>query len=146
MHKKKASCYCCCCCCNANFIRTRTRKGTIKGERASASCFVFRYACFISFDTTRRPISLLVIIRFRYETLLRKSYVKIQLRLDVQLGSSPVSSLRVVTNGVTSLHANPLRNRAVLLLLFAQDFLDFKGLLRWLFFHNDAEKRERPFE
>lgn len=77
---------------------------------------------------------LLVIIRFRYETLLRKSYVKIQLRLDVQLGSSPVSSLRVVTNGVTSLHANPLRNRAVLLLLFAQDFLDFKGLLRWLFF------------
>ena len=96
---------------------------------------MFRYACFISFiNTTRKPISLLVIIRFfRYETLLRKSYVKIQLRLDVQLSSSPVSSLRVVTNGVTGLHANPLRNRAVLLLLFAQDFLDFKGLLRWLF-------------
>ena len=115
-------------------LRTRTRKGTINGERASERV-VFRYACFISFiNTTRKPISLLVIIRFfRYETLLRKSYVKIQLRLDVQLSSSPVSSLRVVTNGVTGLHANPLRNRAVLLLLFAQDFLDFKGLLRWLF-------------
>jgi hypothetical protein len=44
-----------------------------------------------------------------------------------------VSSLGVVANGVPGLHANPLRDRAVLLLLLAQDFLDFKRLLRWLF-------------
>ena len=43
-----------------------------------------------------------------------------------------MSSLGVVANGVPGLHANPLRNRAVLLLLLAQDFLDFKRLLRWL--------------
>jgi hypothetical protein len=45
-----------------------------------------------------------------------------------------VSSLGVVTNGVPGLHANPLRDRAVLLLLFAQDFLDFERFLRRLFF------------
>ena len=44
-----------------------------------------------------------------------------------------MSSLGVVANGVPGLHANPLRDRAVLLLLLAQDFLDFKRLLRWLF-------------
>ena len=54
------------------------------------------------------------------------------MRLDVQFGSSPVSSLGVVANGVPGLHANPLRDRAVLLLLLAQDLLDFKRLLRWL--------------
>ena len=51
------------------------------------------------------------------------------MRLDVQFGSSPVSSLGVVANGVPGLHANPLRDRAVLLLLLAQDLLDFKRLL-----------------
>ena len=45
-----------------------------------------------------------------------------------------MSSLGVVTNGVPGLHANPLRDRAVLLLLFAQDFLDFERFLRRLFF------------
>ena len=35
-----------------------------------------------------------------------------------------MSSLGVVTNGVPGLHANPLRDRAVLLLLFAHDFLE----------------------
>ena len=80
------------------------------------------------------------ITRFRYFRLklwLRKSYNIehphiICVILDVQFGSSPVSSLGVVANGVPGLHANPLRDRAVLLLLLAQDFLDFKRLLRWL--------------
>jgi len=53
-----------------------------------------------------------------------------------------VSSLGVVTNGVPGLHANPLRDRAVLLLLFAQDFLDFERFLRRLFFLREKEKRD----
>lgn len=53
-----------------------------------------------------------------------------------------MSSLGVVTNGVPGLHANPLRDRAVLLLLFAQDFLDFKRFLRRLFFF-ERKRKER---
>ena len=55
-----------------------------------------------------------------------------------------MSSLGVVTNGVPGLHANPLRDRAVLLLLFAQDFLDFKRFLRRLFlcFWRKEEERD----
>jgi len=53
-----------------------------------------------------------------------------------------VSSLGVVTNGVPGLHANPLRDRAVLLLLFAQDFLDFERFLRRLFFF-ERKRKER---
>lgn len=53
-----------------------------------------------------------------------------------------MSSLGVVTNGVPGLHANPLRDRAVLLLLFAQDFLDFERFLRRLFFFESERKRE----
>ena len=53
-----------------------------------------------------------------------------------------MSSLRVVTNGVTGLHANPLRNRAVLLLLFAQDFLDFKVFGDGCFFTMCRKERE----
>lgn len=52
-----------------------------------------------------------------------------------------MSSLGVVTNGVPGLHANPLRDRAVLLLLFAQDFLDFERFLRRLFFFERKEER-----
>ena len=51
-----------------------------------------------------------------------------------------MSSLGVVTNGVPGLHANPLRDRAVLLLLFAQDFLDFERFLRRLFFFFERER------
>ena len=54
-----------------------------------------------------------------------------------------MSSLGVVTNGVPGLHANPLRDRAVLLLLFAQDFLDFERFLRRLFFFLRVKGRER---
>lgn len=53
-----------------------------------------------------------------------------------------MSSLGVVANGVPGLHANPLRDRAVLLLLFAQDFLDFERFLRRLFFFLRERKRE----
>ena len=56
-----------------------------------------------------------------------------------------MSSLGVVANGVPGLHADPLRGRAVLLLLLAQDFLDFKRLLRWLRFFFERKKRRKSF-
>ena len=56
-----------------------------------------------------------------------------------------MSSLGVVANGVPGLHADPLRDRAVLLLLLAQDFLDFKRLLRWLRFFFERKKRRKSF-
>jgi len=108
------------------------------------SCIVCVCVCNAFFINNARYIRnyYICITRFRYFRLklwLRKSYnIKhphiLCVILDVQFGSSPVSSLGVVANGVPGLHANPLRDRAVLLLLLAQDLLDFKRLLRWLCF------------
>ncbi len=56
-----------------------------------------------------------------------------------------MSSLGVVTNGVPGLDSNPLRDRAVLLLLFAQDFFDFERFLRRLFFF-ERKRKERLAE
>jgi len=52
-----------------------------------------------------------------------------------------VSSFSVVPNSVTGTHADPLRDWAVLLLLFAQDFLNLKRLLGRLLLH--ILKREK---
>jgi hypothetical protein len=51
------------------------------------------------------------------------------MRLDAQLGSSPVSSLGVVTDGVIRAKANPVRDRLVLLLLDGKSALGAEGLL-----------------
>ena len=49
--------------------------------------------------------------------------------LDAELGAAPVTTLGVVTDGVTGAHADPLGDGAVLLLLLAQDLLGLEGLL-----------------
>lgn len=49
--------------------------------------------------------------------------------LDVQLGSSPVSSLSVVSDGVVSLHSDPLRQRSVLLGGLSQLLLGLETLV-----------------
>lgn len=49
--------------------------------------------------------------------------------LDVQLGSSPVSSLSVVSDGVVSLHSDPLRQRSVLLSGLSQLLLGLETLV-----------------
>jgi len=46
------------------------------------------------------------------------------LLVDVKLGSSPVSSLRVVSDGVVSLISDPVREGSVLLGLLGKLFLD----------------------
>ena len=48
--------------------------------------------------------------------------------LQSELGSSPVSSLGVVSDSVTSSHSDPLRNRAVLLDLLAESSLKLERL------------------
>ena len=50
--------------------------------------------------------------------------------LQTQLGSSPMSPLGVVTDFITSLHPNPLRNGPVLLLFLSQELLDPEELVR----------------
>ena len=49
--------------------------------------------------------------------------------LELQLGSSPVSSLRVVADGVVGLQSNPLRYRPVLLQLLGQTTLQLVRLV-----------------
>ena len=48
--------------------------------------------------------------------------------LQAELSSSPVSSLGVVSDSVTSSHSDPLGNRAVLLDLLSQDSLELETL------------------
>merc|ERR1712133_120821 len=50
--------------------------------------------------------------------------------LKLELGSSPVTPLGIVTDRVTRSHADPLRNGPILLLLLRQDFLNFQCLMR----------------
>ena len=50
--------------------------------------------------------------------------------LHTQLGSSPVSSLGVVPDFITSFHSNPLRNGTVLLLFLGLESLDPESLVR----------------
>lgn len=52
-----------------------------------------------------------------------------QTGLEVQLSSSPVSSLGVVSDGVVSLQSEPLWQRSVLLGSLAQFLLDFEALV-----------------
>ena len=49
---------------------------------------------------------------------------------ETQLGSSPMSSLRVVPDFITSFHANPLGDGTILLLLLGQESLDPESLVR----------------
>jgi hypothetical protein len=51
-------------------------------------------------------------------------------RLDAQLRAAPVATLGVVANGVARAHANPLRDRAVLLGRLRQRRLGPEGLVR----------------
>ena len=50
--------------------------------------------------------------------------------LQIQLHSPPVSSLRVVSDFLTSFHPDPLRNRTVLLLFLGHELLDSESLVR----------------
>lgn len=52
--------------------------------------------------------------------------------LQLQLGPSPVSPLGVISNGVTSPHSNPLRNRTILPLSLGEFPLDDEGFVRCL--------------
>lgn len=52
-----------------------------------------------------------------------------RMHLQLKLGSPPVSPLSVVSNSVTGLHADPLRNWPVLLLLLSQLPLDSESLV-----------------
>lgn len=63
-----------------------------------------------------------------YGSMLKKKYFYIR-RLDVQLGSSPVSSLRVVSDGVVSLQSDPVRQRSVLLTGLSQLLLGLETLV-----------------
>lgn len=58
------------------------------------------------------------------------SLSSVSIALQLEFGSSPVTPFSVVTNFVASLHANPLRNRPVLLLLLAQHPLDAESFVR----------------
>ena len=49
---------------------------------------------------------------------------------ETQLGSSPMSSLRVVPDFITSFHSNPLGDGTILLLLLGQESLDPANLVR----------------
>lgn len=53
-------------------------------------------------------------------------------RLQLELSSSPVSPLSIVSDGVSRLHTNPLRDGSVLLLLLSQLSLNSEGLVRGL--------------
>lgn len=55
-----------------------------------------------------------------------------RMNLQLQLGSSPMSPLGIVSDRVTGLHANPLRYGSVLLLLFSKLPLDSESLVRSL--------------
>ena len=46
----------------------------------------------------------------------------------LQLGAAPMTTLSVVADGRTALHAIPLRKRTVLLLLLAEQLLQLEGL------------------
>ena len=48
---------------------------------------------------------------------------------ETQLGSSPMSSLRVVPDFITSFHLNPLGDGTILLLLLGQESLDPESLV-----------------
>jgi len=50
--------------------------------------------------------------------------------LKLELRSPPMTPLGVVTDCVARPHADPLRNRSVLLLLFRQHFLDLQRFVR----------------
>jgi hypothetical protein len=52
--------------------------------------------------------------------------------LHAELGASPMSSLGIVSDSVTSLETDPLWQWSVLLLLLTQDFLGFEGFVGWL--------------
>lgn len=54
---------------------------------------------------------------------------KREIHLDTQLGSSPVSSLGVVSDGVVSLQSDPLRQWSVLLGGLSQLLLDLETLV-----------------
>lgn len=56
--------------------------------------------------------------------------------LQLEFGSSPVSSLCVVADRVSRLHPDPLWHRTVLLLLLRQLAFDDERLMRRLFGHN----------
>ena len=49
-------------------------------------------------------------------------------KLQSELCSSPVSSLRVISDCVVSSHSDPLRNRAILLDLLSKNALEFERL------------------
>lgn len=49
--------------------------------------------------------------------------------LQLELGTSPMSPLGIVSNRVACLHPDPLRDWPVLLLLFSQLFLDSEGFV-----------------
>lgn len=52
--------------------------------------------------------------------------------LQLELGSSPVSPLGVVSNGVPGFHPHPLGNGSILPLLLGKLFLDSEGFMRGL--------------
>ena len=49
--------------------------------------------------------------------------------LQANLGAAPMATLRVVADGVVRLHAEPLRDVSVLLLLLCQNLLHPEGLV-----------------
>ena len=59
--------------------------------------------------------------------------------LDTQLSTSPVASLSVIGNGVTSSQSLPVRHRLVAVLLLGKSSLGSKCLMGWL----DEIKREK---
>ena len=62
--------------------------------------------------------------------------------LEAELGSSPVSSLGVISDGVISLHPNPLRDRSVLLHLLTEDSLELETFNSSLRANVSREKSE----
>jgi hypothetical protein len=49
--------------------------------------------------------------------------------LDAELGAAPVATLGVVPDGVAGTQTDPLRDRAVLLLLLGKEHLGAEGLV-----------------
>jgi hypothetical protein len=66
--------------------------------------------------------------RYTCETVLTLSPELTAADLQAELGSSPVSSLGVVSDGIASSHSDPLRDRAILLNLLSENALELETL------------------
>ncbi len=62
--------------------------------------------------------------------------------LDAQLGTSPVASLGVVGNSVTSSESLPVRNRLVVVLLLGKSSLGSECLMGWLLKRDEDKYKE----